>query len=159
MKTTLVTPFAIAAALSFASAADDRTLGEKTADTLDKAKDKTVEAGKFIGEKTKNAAEKVIDAVTPDSDARRIEVKITEHRINMPLALEDGKTAFVVHNASPDKRNFEIQGEGIDKKFLTGLGPDETKVLHVNLKRGTYKAYGWAKEGDNEAPKVNLTVK
>jgi hypothetical protein len=159
MKTILITPFAVAAALSFASAADDRTLGEKTADTLDKAKDKTVETGKVIGEKTKNAAEKIIDAVTPDSDARRVEVKITDRHINMPLSLEDGKTAFVVHNASPEKRNFEIQGEGIDKKFLTGLGPDETKVLHVNLKRGTYKAYGWVKEGDDAAPKANLTVK
>jgi len=159
MKTILFTSIAIAAALSVAPAEDRRTLGEKTADTLDKAKEKTIETGKFIGEKTKNAAETVIDAVTPDSDARRIEVKITEHHINMPLSLEDGKTAFVVHNASPEKRNFEIQGEGIDKKFLSGLGPDETKVLHVNLKRGTYKAYGWVKEGDDAAPKASLTVK
>jgi hypothetical protein len=159
MKIIQLTPFAMAAALSLAVAADNRTLGEKTADTLGKAKDKTVEAGRAITDTTKEAADKLVDAVTPDSDARRVEVKLTEHHINMPLSLENGKTAFVVRNTSGEKRNFEIRGEGIEKKFFTGIGPDETKVLHVNLKTGTYKAYGWTREGDKEGPKANLTVK
>jgi hypothetical protein len=77
----------------------------------------------------------------------------------MPLALENGKTAFVVRNASPEKRNFEIRGEGIEKKFFADLGPQETKVLHINLKPGSYKAWGLIKDRESESPKASLTVK
>src|SRR3954471_19827221 len=98
MKTIRFTTLSIAPALSLATAADNRTLGEKTSDTLGKVKDKTEDAGRSIANTTKKAAETVIDAVTPDTDARKIEVKLTEHRVDMPLTLENGKTAFVVRN-------------------------------------------------------------
>jgi uncharacterized cupredoxin-like copper-binding protein len=97
--------------------------------------------------------------VTPDKDARKVEVRLVEHKIEMPRQLSPGKTAFVVTNAGAKKHNFEIEGQGLEKKFLTSVGPNETKTLHVELKTGTYKV--WCPVGDHEehGMKLDLTVK
>lgn len=137
----------------------DKTLGEKTAETLEKAKEKTKDAGRAVAETTKKAADAVVDAVTPDKDARKVEVKLTEHQIDMPKQLGTGKTAFVVRNAGKEKHNFEIVGEGIEKKFFAAVSPDETKVLHVDLKPGTYKVYCPVKDHEGDGMKLSLTVK
>src|SRR5678816_1085816 len=131
MKTTLYVSLAIAATLAAASAAEqksEKTFGEKTADT-------------------------VVDAVTPDKDAHRVEVTLNEHRIDMPKSLGSGKTAFVVRNSGKEKHNFEIEGQGIDKKFMTSLSPDESKVLHVDLAPGNYKVICPVKDHEEEGMK------
>jgi Cupredoxin-like domain len=151
MKIILFVSLSLATAMSFALAQEKKagtTLGEKTKDV-----------GRAIADTTKKAADSVVDAITPDSDARKVEVKLTEHQIDMPKRLEAGKTAFVVRNSGKEKHNFEIQGEGIEKKFLADLGPDETKVLHVNLKPGNYKVHSPAKNREGEGLSLNLTVK
>lgn len=149
----------LVATLSFASAGDQKTLGEKTADTLEKAKDKTVEAGRAVADTTKKVVNKVVDAVTPDADARKVEVRLTEHHVDMPKSLGTGKTAFVVRNAGKQKHNFEIKGEGIEKKFFTDIAPDESKVLHVDLRPGTYKVYCPIGDHNEEGMNTTLTVK
>ena len=162
MKTIMFVSLALAATISVASAEDkksDKTLGEKTAETLEKAKEKTKDAGRAVADTTKKAADAVVDAVTPDADARKVEVKLTEHHIDMAKSLEPGKTAFVVRNAGKEKHNFEIKGEGIEKKFFASVSPDETKVLHVHLKSGTYKVYCPMKDHESEGMKLSLTVK
>jgi hypothetical protein len=162
MKTTMFISFALAAAISCAWAEEqkaDKTLGEKTAGTLEKVGEKTKEAGRAIADTTKKAADAVVDAVTPDSDARKVEVKLTEHHIDMPKKLEPGKTAFVVHNSGKEKHNFEIQGAGIEKKFFASLEPDDTKVLHVNLEPGSYKVLCPEKDPASEGMQTTLTVK
>jgi uncharacterized cupredoxin-like copper-binding protein len=158
MKTVLIVPIIIAAALSVATA-QEKTLGEKTSETLQKAGEKAKEAGRAVVDGTKKATDVVVDAVTPDKDARHVEVKLVEHRIEMPKQLGTGKTAFVVHNTGKAKHNFQIAGEGIDKKFMADLSPDETKVLHVDLKPGTYKVTCPVGEHEDEGMKLNLTVK
>lgn len=162
MKTTIVVSLAVAAAMSVAPAQEtkpEKTLGEKTADTLGKAGERAKDAGRALTDTTKKAADAVVDVVTPDKDARRVEVKLTEHQIDMPKTLKPGKTAFVVRNAGKEKHNFEIEGEGIEKKFVANLSPDETKVLNVDLKPGTYKIYCPVKDHEGEGMKMNLTVK
>jgi uncharacterized cupredoxin-like copper-binding protein len=77
----------------------------------------------------------------------------------MPKQIESGKTAFVVRNAGKEKHNFELTGEGIDKKFLATVDPNETKVLHVDLKPGAYKIICPVKDHEEEGMKLNLTVK
>jgi hypothetical protein len=162
---------ALAAAISVATADEsktDKTAGERTREALDKAadktkegfekaKEKTKEAGRAIVEGTKKATDAVVDAVTPDADAAKVEVNLQEHQINMPSKVSAGKTAFVVKNAGKDKHNFQIQGEGLDKKFLMNLGADETKVLHVDLKPGSYTASCPMKGHETDA-KVTFTV-
>ena len=51
------------------------------------------------------------------------------------------KTAFIVYNAGKKAHSFEVNGNGIDKKFITSVDPGKTKVLHVVLKSGSYKVY------------------
>lgn len=158
MKTCLFTSLAFASALSFAIAAEEKTFSEKAGETLDKAAQKTKEAGRAVADTTRKAAESVADAVTPDADARKVEVTLTEHKINMPKSLTSGKTAFVVTNSGKDKHNFEIEGQGIEKKFMMGLGPNDTKTLHVDLKPGNYKVF--CPVGDHaEEMKMDIVVK
>jgi uncharacterized cupredoxin-like copper-binding protein len=162
MKTFTIISFVLASTLSVAPAQEkksDRSLGEKSAGTLEKAGEKTKEVGRAIGDTAKKAANSVVDAVTPDKDARKVEVTLTEHHIDMPKQIESGRTAFVVRNAGKEKHNFELTGEGIDKKFLATVDPNETKVLHVDLKPGAYKIICPVKDHEEEGMKLNLTVK
>jgi len=162
MKTTLIIPLVLASALAVASAQEkksDKTFGEKTSETLQKAGEKVKETGQAVADTTKKAADTVVDAVTPDKDAHKVEVKLVEHRIEMPRQVGTGKTAFVVHNAGKEKHNFEIAGEGIEKKFMINLSPDETKVLHVDLKPGSYKVYCPVGDHESEGMKTTLTAK
>jgi hypothetical protein len=145
----------VAGAVS-ASVAQAQTAGEKAAEAWDQTKQTAKAAGHAVAKTTKKAANAVADALTPDSDARRVDVTLAEDRIDMPTSAEPVKTAFVVKNDSKEKRNFEIQGRGIDRKFLAPVGAGETKVLHVNLKPGTYSAYS-VQDGKRGA-KTKLTV-
>src|ERR1035437_5907203 len=94
----------------------------------------TKKAARTVAHGVKKAADTVEDAVTPDSDARRVDVTVTEERIDMATRLEPGKTAFVVKNGGTTTQNFEVEGRGVDRKFVTPPNPGETKVLHVTLK-------------------------
>lgn len=158
MKTTILTSLAVVAGLSFA-VAEDKTFTEKTTDVLNNAAEKTVEAGRAVADKTREMAKAAKDAIAPDQDARRIDVKLSEHKIDMPQSLEPGKTAFVVHNAGGANHNFEIEGAGVDEKFILNLNPNETKVLHVDLKSGQYKIYCPVEDHEEHGMKMNLTVK
>lgn len=159
MKRTILTAMVLAAAMPFAVAEEKKTLGEKTVETLDKVGDKTKEAGKALAEGAKKTGEKVKDAVTQDKDAHNVDVKLMEHSIDMPKELAAGKTAFAVRNIGKENHNFEIKGEGIDKKFLIKLAPDDSKVLHVDLKPGSYQAICPDKDHSAEGMKVDLIVK
>src|SRR6266567_2005777 len=49
--------------------------------------------------------------------------------------------AETVKNVGNEKHNFVVRGKDGTHKFMVDLQPNETKVLHVQLKRGTYSAY------------------
>src|SRR5438309_3996719 len=114
----------------------------------------TEKAARTVAHGVKNAADTVEDAVTPDSDARRVDVTVTDDRIDMPAQLKPGKTAFVVKNAGKTTQNFEVEGRSVDRKFGAAPNPGETKVLHVILKRGTYTAYSPGKEANKRTAAV-----
>ena len=159
MKILYSTIVAVALSTVPASAAEEKTLGEKTSETVDKAVEKTKEAGRAAVDATKKAATAVKDAVTPDPDAQKIEVTLTEHRIEMPRAVPAGKTAFIVTNSGKAKHNFEIEGQGIEKKFLATVDPNETKTLNVDLKPGNYKVFCPVKDHEAKGMEVTLMVK
>src|SRR6266478_2649606 len=119
----------------------------------------TEKAARTVAHGVKKAADTVEDAVTPDPDARRVDVTVTDDRIDMPTQLEPGKTAFVVKNSGKTTQNFEVKGRKVDRKFVAAPNPGETKVLHVNLKRGTYTAYAPGKDENKPAAKVSLQVR
>jgi hypothetical protein len=119
----------------------------------------TKQAAETVAHGAKKAADTVADALTPDEDARRVDVTVSDDHIDMPTRLKPGKTAFVVKNAGKTTQNFEVEGRNIDRKFATAPNPGQTKVLHVNLKRGTYTAYSPGKEKDKRTAEVTLRVK
>ncbi len=139
--------------------ADQKTLGEKTSDTLEKAKDKTIEAGHVVVTDTKNAVDAVKDAVTSDKDARKVDVTLTEHHIDMPREIPAGKTAFVVRNDGKERQNFKIEGQGLEREFIIAVAPNDTKTLDVELKRGEYKVFVPGKETGAKADELGLRVK
>jgi hypothetical protein len=125
---------------------------------------KTKEAAETVAHGVKKAADTVEDAVipdsdTPDSNSRRVDVTVTEDKIDVPTHLKPGKTAFVVKNASKTTQNFEVEGRNVDRKFVAAPNPGETKVLHMTLKRGTYTVYSPEKNGDKPTAKVTLRVR
>ena len=119
----------------------------------------TEKAARTVAHGVKKAADTVEDAFTPDSDARRVDVTITEDRVDMPTQLRPGKTAFVVKNAGKSTQNFEVEGRSVDRKFVAAPNPGQTKVLHVYLKRGTYSVYSPGKTGDKGTPNATLRVR
>ena len=151
MKTLFAILLAAAISLVVIRAAEqgkNETLGQRT-----------TEAARDVVDLTKNAADTVADAPTPEAGVRKVEVKLTEHAISMPTKLESGKTAFIVHNAGNKARNFNVEGEGIDKKFFAPVDPNQTKVLDVDLKPGTYEVICATKNQTKKGTKLRLTVK
>ena len=161
MKTRFLYSALLAAALSAGVAQGDdnktsgqKSLGEKTSETLQKT-------GKTIVDDTKKVGTTIKDAVMPDKDARKVDVTLTEKHIEMSRELAPGKTAFVVRNDGKERQNFRIEGAGLDKEFMIAVAPNETKTLNVELKAGEYKAFV-PMPGNNAEPKsheVMLKVK
>jgi hypothetical protein len=122
--------------------------------------EKTKEAAKTVGQGVKKAAHKVGDALTPDPDARRVDVTVNDGEVNMSSDLEPGKTAFVVKNEGKTTTNFEITRGDISRKFDAPPGPGETKVLHVTLKSGkTYTVYSTNPDDGKRTKKMTVNVK
>jgi hypothetical protein len=124
----------------------------------------TKKAAETVAHGVKKAADTVEDAIIPDSDtpdssSRRVDVTVTDDKIDVPTHLKPGKTAFVVKNAGKTAQNFEVEGGSVDRKFVTPPNPGQTKVLHVTLKRGTYKVYSPEKNADKPTPKATLRVR
>lgn len=134
---------ACAAAVSFAAAEDKpaakTTTGEKAKSMLQKAEDGTVAAGHAVVNETKKAGRAVEHAIMPDKDAHKVDVTINDSDISLPKTLAAGKTAFMVKNTGKQKHNFHIQGQGVDEKFMLDVAANDTKVMHVQLKPGTYQ--------------------
>ena len=107
----------------------------------------------------KRLADDFVETLTPDADARKIEVRLTSNGISMPKSVPAGKTAFVVKNVGKEKQNFEVEGDRIGKKFRVALAPQETKVFQMTLKPGKYKAYCTGLNGEKKRVEVSLTVR
>ena len=122
--------------------------------------EKTKEAAHAVAHGVKKAADKVEDALTPDPDARRVDVTVNDGEVNMSSDLEPGKTAFVVKNEGKTATNFEIKGGDIDRKFVTPPSPGETKVLNLTLKHGVhYTIYSTNADDGKRTKKMTLNVK
>ncbi|MDB6168208.1 MAG: hypothetical protein JWM88_1072 [Verrucomicrobia bacterium] len=102
---------------------------------------------------TLNAA----DAI--DAAARKVEVRLIEHRIEMPKEIAAGKTAFVVTNAGQKEHSFGIDGGGVNSKLPGTLDAGESKTLQIDLKPGTYRVYCPVGEHAMRGMERNLIVK
>ena len=138
------------------------TRAEGPVDTAANVAHDAVDTAKNVGHKvvrgTKRVVHRVADAVTPESDARRVEVTVSDNGIDMPRKVKPGKTAFVVHNTGHGIHSFEVDGDAGDYEFEHDVRPGETKVLHVTLTRGTYAVRAAGEHGRN-ATLTSLTVR
>jgi uncharacterized cupredoxin-like copper-binding protein len=132
---------------------------QKATDVAEDTAETAKNVGHSVAKGTKKAVNTVVDALTPDADARRVNVTLGEYKIDMPTSLKPGKTAFIVKNAGKQKHNFEVKGNGTDQKFITDLTPEQTKVLHVRLKRGTYTVYCPVGDNQKKGMETSLTVR
>lgn len=132
---------------------------QKATDVAEDTAETAKNVGHSVAKGTKKAVNTVVDALTPDADARRVNVTLGEYKIDMPTSLKPGKTAFIVKNAGKQKHNFEVKGNGTDQKFITDLTPEQTKVLHVRLKRGTYTVYCPVADNQKKGMETTLTVR
>jgi uncharacterized cupredoxin-like copper-binding protein len=92
------------------------------------------------------------------SAAAAIEVKLSEYKIDMPATVPAGSTTFKVTNTGKESHNFEIEGNGIEKRVGT-LNPGETKTLLVVLKPGKYEAYCPVPGHKSHGMSLDLTVR
>jgi len=155
MKTLFVIATALAISVSLIRAEGPvQKAGEIAEETVDTAKN----VGHSVAKGTKKAVHKVEDALTPEPDARRVDVTVSENHIDMPATLKTGKTAFVVNNTGKEKHNFEVQGNGTDEKFVSDVAPHSTKVLHVHLHKGSYTAHCPVGENEKKGMETKFTV-
>jgi hypothetical protein len=96
--------------------------------------------------------------VAGESPAVIVEVKLTEFSVEMPKTVPPGRMTFSVTNAGTMEHNFEIEGEGIEKKFDTNLKPGETRNLPVDLPAGTYRVYCPVKDHKEQGIQLELKV-
>lgn len=163
MNTNTLLTVGIAAACSLAlphARAEEKTVGEKSAEVWDKTKQTTKEVTRKVVKTTKEAVERVEAAVRePDADARKVNVSVNDKGVQMPKTLRAGKTAFVVKNTGKEAHNFEIEGEAIDKRFWFNLAPNQTKTMQVDLKAGSYEADCTVDGHAAKEKKVQVVVK
>lgn len=91
--------------------------------------------------------------------AKTIDVILKEFTIEMPSSVAAGPTTFRVKNSGNIDHNFEIEGEGVEKKFDHALEPGASLSLTVDLKPGTYTVYcPVGNHAEGRGMKTNLTV-
>ena len=161
MNTTKLFMACLAFAFSYAAVqAEEKTVSEKSAEVWDKTKTKTKEISHTVAKKTKDTVKAIEHKIdTPDADARKVNVTVTDAGVQMPASLRPGKTAFIVKNSGKQKHNFEIKGGQLDKSFWFAIAPKESKTMQVDLKPGSYEAHCSVNEHTNTEARVKLVVK
>jgi uncharacterized cupredoxin-like copper-binding protein len=90
--------------------------------------------------------------------AAPVKVMLSEFKIEMPASLKAGSVTFEVTNSGKRDHNFEVEGQGIEKKFEQNLKPGETRTMQIDLVAGTYKVYCPVKGHAQRGMSLQLTV-
>jgi uncharacterized cupredoxin-like copper-binding protein len=75
------------------------------------------------------------------TSAATIEVRLIDHEIQMPASVPAGRRTFRIVNEGEHPHNFEIEGQGIERKLPNDLRTGENGTLEVDLQPGTYRVY------------------
>src|SRR4051794_26415732 len=62
------------------------------------AVDTAAHVGHKVARGTKRVVHRIADVFEPEADAHRVEVTVSDDKIDVPARVKPGKTAFVVHN-------------------------------------------------------------
>jgi hypothetical protein len=123
------------------------------------AVDTAANVGHKVVRGTKRVVHRIADVFEPEPDAHRVDVTLSDDKIDMPAKVHPGKTAFVVHNTGKQTHGFQVESDAGAYEFEHDVKPGQTKVLHVSLTRGSYSVRSSAgKQGDEKAATSTLTV-
>lgn len=99
-----------------------------------------------------------LGSITPPASAAAIQVKLADGKIDMPASMRSGVILFIVNNGGTTEHNFEIQGNGIDKKLDANLKPGETAPLAIQLPAGSYRVFDPVGSNRDQGMSLNLTI-
>jgi uncharacterized cupredoxin-like copper-binding protein len=87
-----------------------------------------------------------------------VEVRLSEHVIDMPHTLPPGPTTFLVHNEGKKTHSFKIEGPGVDALLSAPVPPRASGELQVTLAPGEYKVYCPIGSHEAKGMTMKLTV-
>jgi uncharacterized cupredoxin-like copper-binding protein len=93
-----------------------------------------------------------------DKAAGTVEVRLSEHVIEMPHTLPAGPTTFLIHNEGNKIHSFKIEGPGVDALLSAPVSPRASGQLQVTLQPGEYKVYCPIGSHEAKGMTMKLTV-
>jgi uncharacterized cupredoxin-like copper-binding protein len=95
-----------------------------------------------------------------EEEVQTVQVRVTDHQIEMPNPLPTGATQFEVTNAGSHPHSFGIIGPAGDIKLDEPLKPGESTTLEAMfLDTGTYRVYCPSDEAHGESMQIALNVR
>jgi len=80
-------------------------------------------------------------ASRPAEASPAVEVQLTEYGVNMPAALQHGRTALHIINAGKENHSFAITGNGVAMQLSQPLTRGDRADLVVDLQPGSCTVY------------------
>jgi plastocyanin len=93
-----------------------------------------------------------------DKAAGTVEVRLSEHVIEMPNTLPAGPATFLIHNEGKKTHSFKIEGPGVDALLSAPVSPRASGQLQVTLQPGEYKVYCPIGSHEAKGMTMKLTV-
>lgn len=90
--------------------------------------------------------------------AQVVQVRVTDHQLEMPNPLPTGPTRLEITNAGTHDHSFGLTGPGGEQKLEAPLKPGETATMELYLDIGTYRAYCPVDQAHGEGMQVALNV-
>ena len=87
-----------------------------------------------------------------------VQVKLTEHQIEMPGSVAPGRTTFKLTNTDTKPHRFAIDGPAGESGLKSALQPGQSTTLEVDLWPGTYRVHCPQDEGMMLALQVSATA-
>ncbi len=76
-----------------------------------------------------------------ENQLQTVQVRVTDHHIEMPAEVPAGPTTFEVTNTGSSEHSLGITGPAGDQMLETPLKPGESATLEMGLDTGTYRVY------------------
>lgn len=93
-----------------------------------------------------------------EQQVQTIQVRVTDHQLEMPNPLPTGPTRFEITNAGSHEHSFGLTGPAGEQLLEEPLKPGETASMELYLDIGTYRAYCPVDESHGDSMQVALNV-
>jgi hypothetical protein len=90
--------------------------------------------------------------------AQVVQVRVTDHQLEMPNPLPTGPTRLEITNAGTHEHSFGLTGPAGEQTLEKPLKPGETASMELYLDIGTYRAYCPVDASHGDSMQVALNV-